>query len=166
MVRPHRSSRLRRRRPLGFIDDSVVVGAHAGLQGVNHGVGALTGRFGVGLILLQCVAHYRWKKTFADIDLVGVAVEPETINPLRCVLQVYELVGLLHMVWYEVGVAPSPSPLRSDGCCPSVDRLLVKSVRSRKLYTKYYIIIRAGEKNCVKKKSAALKLRKKKSMCL
>ena len=39
--------------------------------------------FFLRFVLPLCAAHYRRKKTFADVDLVGVAVEPETINPLR-----------------------------------------------------------------------------------
>ena len=70
-----------------LIDNSVVVGAHLCLQGFNHGVGGLTGRFCVGLVLPLCAAHYRRKKTLADVDLVDVAVESETIYPLLGVLK-------------------------------------------------------------------------------
>ena len=65
-----------------LIDDPVVVVAHLCLQGFNHAVGGLTGCFGVRFVLPLCAAHYRRKKTFADVDLVDVAVESETINPL------------------------------------------------------------------------------------
>mgnify|MGYP007024861970 CR=1 FL=1 len=95
-----------------FIDDVVVVGTHAGLQGIDHGVGALAGRPGVGLILPQRAAHYSRQKAVAYIDLVSVSIELETINPLLCFHRVYELVGPVHKVQYGVGVA---QPLALSG---------------------------------------------------